>query len=257
MLEIIKLGIILYVAWFVLLRKGKEPEAVRGATFGPSRSKNTLYGFPVTISNKLPCTCTQLPEHPTSMDYSARYEAMLKCPRHRKVLDVETKKYEPTKGSIKWQAYKRQKGYAYMDGFVVAQAVWKGRDGQVGIKQFDTQAGYRAIASFRLLDDARAYLLAVLDTVKREQKSGHRTKQNLDPNYEGGLDFCIVPAAIVFPHEPLLARGWQLSPKPKVDDRRKPTHDRKHRGRGESSRANHTRRRVTRDKRAGSHPSTL
>lgn len=194
-----------------------------------------IFGIPVIIRKKLPCTCKQLPARPVSMDYNDRYLSMLKCPTHSKVPDTETKKYEKQSGPTK---VRKQKSLVYMSAFAVMQAVGLGKDGgQTGIKALDTPQGWRAISTFPTREDARAYLLDVLDTVKREQKMGIRTKRNLDPKYSGGLDFCITEAYIVVSKKPLLARGWKLqklsTPQP-LDNRRKLTDNIKERGRGGS-----------------------
>ena len=158
------------------------------------------------------------------MDYNDRYKSMLECPIHSKVPDAETKRYE----NIIQGAYlhpEKMKENIYLPAFAVMQAVNLGREaGQVGVKAFDTPAGWRAVSIFPTREDARAYLLDVLDTVKREQKMGLRTERNLDPKYKGGLDFRISPVFIVVARKPLIVRGWHLSTTPAVDGRRKLTH---------------------------------
>ena len=165
------------------------------------------------------CTCRQLPANPTSQDYNLRYLSILKCPVHKNVSDRETRKYEGPSGWGKAVTKKGtmrlpSKGVIYMPAFAVMQAVHLGRPpGGVGLKAYDSPSGWRACSMFPTREDARAYLLDVLDTVKREQKLGVRSKRNLDPTYEGGLDFRIVGAIIAVPEAPLRARKWKLGKK--------------------------------------------
>ncbi len=159
------------------------------------------------IRKRKKCVCSALPAHPTSQDYNVRYLSMLRCPVHAGGPRKETRRYEAGKGRLRIRA---QRGVIYSPAFVVMQAVCLGRDGQVGIKAFDTPHGWRAISSFPTAGDARAYLMGVIDTVRSEQKLGVRTRRNLDPRFAGGLDFCIVKAAIAVPTAPLRGRGWKL-----------------------------------------------
>lgn len=96
-----------------------------------------------------------------------------------------------------------------------------------GMKAMDTPQGFRTISTFPTIEDARAYLLDVLDTVHREQDLGIRSKENLDPKYSGGLDFYISPVIMAVPRLPMIGRGWEipsLSTSAAVAKRRKLTH---------------------------------
>ncbi len=170
------------------------------------------------FSNKK-CTCGDLTPRVgwTSQDYDRRYQDLRKCPIHSKVPEVETYRYERDSGK-NYVAIRKQKDTIQMLSWGVMQAVGLK---QVGIKAMDTPNGFRIISTFPTKEDARAYLLSVLDTVKREQKLGIRSKENLDPKFEGGLDFFISPVVLVVHSKPLLARGWEIELSPKRAARRK------------------------------------
>jgi hypothetical protein len=58
-------------------------------------------------------------------------------------------------------------------------------------------------------DDARAYLSAVIRTVKKEIGTGIRPQNNLNP--EESLDFCILPIlGMVYDKDILRKRGWKV-----------------------------------------------
>lgn len=168
-----------------------------------------MIGIPVLKSRNRICSCYMMPEHPTSQDYNKRYLAMKECKIHSKVPDRETKRYERVKGIVPVRPKGKHKAKIFQ-AFAVMQAVELGKTGQIGMKAFDTPSGYRVMSTFPTREDARAYLLNVLDTVKRERGMGVRSKRNLDPKYEGGLDFLILPVDIVVPRAPLISRGWKL-----------------------------------------------
>ena len=149
------------------------------------------------------CVCRKLPKKPNSQDYNLRYLSKQKCPIHKKVSMKKTKRYEKKMKVIK---FKTQKDFIYTTGFGVMQAVGLKT---VGLKAFDMPFA-RVISTFPTREDARSYLLEVIKTVKHEQSLGLRTKRNLDPKFEGGLDFYISEIVIVVPKEPLRKRGWQI-----------------------------------------------
>lgn len=159
------------------------------------------------MKRKLNCTCGGIKKNlRTSQSVEQHYEAVKACPVHGKVPDKDTKRYEKLP-KILGQRPKKLKGWTYLPTYGVMQAVALKN---VGIKAFFSAEMFKCVAVFPTKEDARAYLLAVLDTVKREQKLGIRTKRNLDPKFEGGLDFQIVPMYMLIPDAPLLARGWDL-----------------------------------------------
>lgn len=170
--------------------------------------------------------CGPWPPFESSAGYERKYNLMIHCPIHGVVSDQETKPYEPK--------LRRRIGFQTQKNFFVQgplwgvyQAVGLGRTGQVGIKAFFTEDLTKAVSLFCSVEDARSYLLQVLDTVKREQDRGLRTTRNLDPAYEGGLDFIIAPVMISMPLQLMRQKGWtipSLSTAKKVDSRRKLTH---------------------------------
>jgi len=198
-------------------------------------------GIPAT--DKPLCTCLHIKAFATSQDYNARYLSRQKCPIHSVVPDDETKKYENV-GKGKWDINDPRKNIMMGPMYAVMQAVWKGKDDQTGVKAFDTLEGWRAVSVFPTREDARLYLLDVLHTVQREQLMGIRSERNLDPSFEGGLDFRISPAYLIVAASPLRARGWTLkklsTPRP-VARRRKLTHTKQDRSkRGASVRIRHS-----------------
>lgn len=156
------------------------------------------------------CTCGSWPDPDwTSMDFGRKWQAMQTCPKHSVVPDKDTWKYEPEVAAL---TLRRQKGFVHLGTSLhgVFQAVGLK---QVGIKAFDQRSLIRAISIFPTRNDARRYLLKVLETVKSEQRRGLRSKRNLDPKFDGGLDFCILPVIISTPKAPLEKRGWQIEKK--------------------------------------------
>lgn len=81
-----------------------------------------------------------------------------------------------------------------------------------GIKMVLTNHGQLPTIFFDV-ESARDYLRILLMQIDHEQSIGWRTKRNLDPTFEGGLDFVICPVDIVVDLKFFEKRGWEVSKK--------------------------------------------
>lgn len=59
-------------------------------------------------------------------------------------------------------------------------------------------------------EDARDFLVSLIATIKHEQSIGWRTERNLDPTFEGGLDWLIQEVTVDVPEENMKKRKWEL-----------------------------------------------
>lgn len=79
-----------------------------------------------------------------------------------------------------------------------------------GLKMISVTAGFFSVAVFPYKEDARIFLKDLIRAIKDGQRMGTRSERNLDPTFDGGFDFLILPCKVEIEDEPMIKRGWTL-----------------------------------------------
>lgn len=95
--------------------------------------------------------------------------------------------------------------FLFVPLFALFQAVHLGAKG-IGLKA----KGDGDFTIFKSRGEAEGWLEGLIKQIKTEQGIGRRSERNLDPTFEGGLDYFISPCYLVYDKTPMEKRGWDF-----------------------------------------------
>lgn len=80
---------------------------------------------------------------------------------------------------------------------------------ETGIKLIEHR-DFISIAVFPNKEEARSFLKDLIIAIKDAQKMGTRSERNLDPTFDGGLDFLVLPCKVEVDEDQMIKRGWKI-----------------------------------------------